>query len=178
MLESSLSNIISQEIVLNILHNYSLSLYGIHGISHWARVWESGTRIAEESGANVQVVQLFALFHDSQRRNEGFDSGHGRRGAKLAELYRESLLRHISDEEFDLLYTACVYHTDGLTDGDLTVQACWDADRLDLNRVGILPEPQRLCTETAKSPEILEWANARARKKVFPAFAELWLLDG
>jgi uncharacterized protein len=36
------------------------------------------------------------------------------------------------DDRFDLLYTACDLHTDGLTDGDVTIQACWDADRLDL----------------------------------------------
>jgi hypothetical protein len=35
-------------------------------------------------------------------------------------------------------------------DGDITVQTCWDADRLDLPRVGIQPLPQFLCTEAAK----------------------------
>ncbi len=164
-------------IIRELLRHYQLPLYGVHGISHWARVWENGTRVAQESEANVPVVQLFALFHDSQRRNEGLDSGHGKRGAKLARSFRESLLQHITDEEFDLLYTACVYHTDGLTDGELTVQACWDADRLDLNRVGILPEPERLCTDAAKSPDMLDWANARASMKIFPAFAEIWLLE-
>ena len=169
-------SLILQRAIQTILSHYPLSPNGIHGISHWARVWENGTRIAQENGANIRVVQLFALFHDSQRQNEGFDSGHGRRGAELAGFYRESLLRHISDEEFDLLYTACVYHTDGLTDGDITEQTCWDADRLDLYRVGILPEPEYLCTEAAKSRRILEWANARASRRFLPAFAELWLL--
>ena len=44
-----------------------------------------------------------------------------------------------------ILHYACVHHTDGLTEGDVSVQACWDADRLDWGRVGIRPAPLRLC---------------------------------
>ncbi len=29
-------------------------------------------------------------------------------------------------------------------------KTCWDADRLDLPRVGIIPKKDRLCTEAAK----------------------------
>lgn len=36
------------------------------------------------------------------------------------------------------------------SDGHTTVLACWDADRLDLARVGIQPQPQRLCTGAAR----------------------------
>jgi uncharacterized protein len=104
-------------------------------------------------------------------------AGAGKRRADLAKSFRKSLLKHISDEEFDLLYSACVYHTDGLTDGDITVQACWDADRLDLYRVGILPERKYLCTDAAKSPEMLEWANARAKNRSLSNFAKLWQLQ-
>ena len=37
-----------------------------------------------------------------------------------------------------------------LTTDDLTVMACWDADRLDLGRVGIRVDPKRLFTTTAQ----------------------------
>ena len=37
-----------------------------------------------------------------------------------------------SDEEMDLLTEALKYHSDGYTEGDKTVQVCWDVDRLDL----------------------------------------------
>ena len=43
----------------------------------------------------------------------------------------------ISREEEDLLAYACRHHSGGMIDADITVQACWDADRLDLGRVGI-----------------------------------------
>lgn len=53
---------------------------------------------------------------------------------------------------------------EGQTLGDATVLTCWDADRLDLGRVGIRPHPHRLCTEAARDPVLLEWAYQRSVK--------------
>jgi uncharacterized protein len=47
----------------------------------------------------------------------------------------------LSDEDFQLLYDACAAHTDGGTQADITIQTCWDADRLDLGRVGMMAAP-------------------------------------
>jgi uncharacterized protein len=109
-----------------ILEDYALPIDGTHGVSHWARVLEIGLRLSEETGANVEVVQLFAIFHDSRRINEGFDDGHGKRGAELAAEYRGKFFT-LSDYDFDLLHTACCLHTDGHTEADITIQTCWDA---------------------------------------------------
>ena len=49
-----------------------------------------------------------------------------------------------------------------------TIQTCWDADRLDLGRVGITPDPSWLCTEAAKRPEVIAWADGRARFGLVP----------
>ena len=54
-------------------------------MSHWKRVKDNGLRLAELTGANKTVVELFALFHDSQRLNEGKDLRHGQRGAQFAQ---------------------------------------------------------------------------------------------
>lgn len=143
---------------------YGLDWHGIHGISHWARVWENGMRVAAETGADREVVGYFALFHDARRFNEGRDRDHGRRGAELAAQWRGELF-DLDDEAFELLYIACVHHTDGWIEGDVSVQACWDADRLDLGRVGIQPVAHRLCTDAAR--ESIEWANKRARSYHF-----------
>lgn len=142
-----------------ILDGYTLPVRGYHGVVHWARVLENGLRIAELNGGDRDVVTLFALFHDSRRVNEYRDKGHGRRGAELAKSLRGTLV-HLDDDRFDKLFEACRLHTDGLTTGDPTSQACWDADRLDLGRVGIAPVPDRLCTVAARG--LLEWSNARA----------------
>ena len=74
-----------------------------------------------------------------------------------------------------LLYKACHGHTHARTHPDVTVQTCWDSDRLDLGRVGITPHPSRLCTEVAKRPEIIKWADGRASFGVVPKFVlEEW----
>jgi uncharacterized protein len=141
-------------------------------------VRENGLRIAATlPGVNSEVVELFAVFHDAGRRNEGIDAGHGRRGAELAESLRGALF-DLSDEEFALLDVACRFHTDGRTDGDVTVQTCWDADRLDLGRVGIRPDPRYFSVAVAQDPDLIAWADSRARRRVVPEFAaKEWLAD-
>lgn len=142
-----------------ILGGYALPVRGDHGVVHWARVWENGLRIARINGADREVVALFALFHDARRVNEYQDHGHGLRGGELARSLRGRLV-HLDDARFELLYEACRLHTDGLATDDRTLAACWDADRLDLGRVGIVPHQHRLCTEAARS--LLAWAHGRA----------------
>jgi uncharacterized protein len=67
-----------------------------------------------------------------------------------------------------LLFTACVAHTNGSVEGDITVRTCWDADRLDLGRVGFVIDPQRLGTQAAHDPQVIAWASQRARARVVP----------
>ncbi len=121
-----------------ILVDYSLPWQGTHGISHWARVLENGLRLAKDTGAKVEVVQLFALFHDACRVNEGHDPGHGKRGADLAAAFRGDWF-NLADADFDLLYEACAGHTDGSTDGDMTIQTCWDSESPGRCRTTALP---------------------------------------
>ena len=162
----------TEAIVREILAEYALPPRGHHGVVHWARVLENGLRIAEQTGANARVVTLFALFHDARRQNEAVDPGHGARGGELARATR-SRWYDASDAEVELLVEACRLHTDGRTEGDVTLQACWDADRLDLGRVGIAPLPHRLCTDAGRS--LLHWADARAVTGHVPSLVtEVW----
>jgi uncharacterized protein len=62
----------------------------------------------------------------------------------------------------ELLALACTLHSDGHTDGDITVQTCWDADRLDLGRVGIRPSARYLCTEAARCGDLIAAAYRRS----------------
>lgn len=146
-------------ILRQILDQYELPTRGIHGVVHWARVLQNGQRIADVTGADREVIALFALFHDSQRVNDDEDPGHGWRGAEFARALRGELV-FLDDTRFELLYEACRLHTDGLTSDDPTLGACWDADRLDLGRVGIAPSPRRLCTDAGR--ELLGRAHDRA----------------
>ena len=135
---------------------------------------ENGIRLAEIDGGDITVIRLFAIFHDACRINEALDPGHGARGAALAENLLGDLTL-VTKEQLDLLTIACQEHTGGKTEADLTVQICWDSDRLDLARVPIMPHPKYLCTEAAKSSEVLQWANERARRKDSPPYVKsIW----
>ena len=157
------------ELIRAIRREYSLGWRGIHGVTHWARVLENGFRLAPLTGARLEVVRLFAVFHDSRRVNEDHDPGHGRSGAAFAAVLRNKNLFQISDENFELLRIACTFHKSGKTDGDITVQTCWDADRLDLGRVGIRPDPKYLCTKAAKDPAMISWAYQRSITNFVPS---------
>lgn len=160
-----------------ILDQYALPLNGDHGVGHWARVLENGMRLAETTGANAEVVKLFAIFHDSRRLNECTDPGHGPRAAEFAVELRGRAF-DLPDEEFGLLHRACAGHTHERTHPDITIQTCWDSDRLDLGRVGMVPHPDRLCTDAAKSYDMISWANGRACFHVLPSFVkEDWGID-
>ena len=156
-----------QKVAETILAQYQLPIFGRHGVSHWARVYEGGLKLSEKTGADKTIVKLFALFHDSRRENEKMDNGHGQRGAELLKSLRGSLFR-LSDKQFELLYYACTHHTDGLTQADISVQTCWDADRLDLGRIGVRPDPRFLCTDAAKAFEMIEWSVARSKVRFAP----------
>jgi len=148
---------------------YALSSDGIHGPSHWARVLANGRRLSERTGANLAVVELFAVLHDSQRLNDGQDPDHGPRAAEYARRLQGTWF-NLSEYELNLLCEACSGHTNGHVEADITVQTCWDSDRLDLGRVGITPQLDRLCTTAAKSGDMLEWAHYKRweRQPVLP----------
>ena len=164
-----------QTIGREILRHYSLMPDGIHGVAHWGRVLEIGMLLAEKTGANIRIVQLFALFHDSCRENDGRDPEHGARGAALAGKIHGRLFK-LSKDDLLLLQDACTRHTYSFTEANVTVQTCWDSDRLDLGRVGIVPDPLRLCTDAAKRPEFLNWAYERSCLQYEPELCRHWVV--
>ena len=123
----------------------------IHGELHWRTVGANGLWLAEPlDSADTYVIFLFALLHDSMRENDSVDPGHGPRAAAFAgALHAEGVLPATAPQLETLQY-ACFEHTNGLVSDDPTVGCCWDADRLDLPRVGIKPEAPLLSTTAAK----------------------------
>ena len=97
-----------------------MSHEGFHGFEHWMRALHNGRLLADAEGANLKVVELFCLLHDTQRRNENRDPSHGRRAARYAQSLR-GIWFDISDEEMELLKEALKYHSDGHTEADITV---------------------------------------------------------
>jgi len=122
----------------------------LHGVSHWARVERNGVYLARRTaGASELIVRLFAVFHDCMRLNESTDPDHGRRGAEYARGVRGELAE-LPDDQFEKLCYACEWHTGRVGTDDPVVGVCWDADRLDLPRAGIQPEPKYMFSDTAK----------------------------
>ena len=143
---------------------FRLQWHGIHGAPHWARVRMNGLALARLNGARQDVVECFALLHDSQRIHDGSDGWHGARAADYVQRINREYLS-LDKTALEMLVYACEFHSDGLADGDITVQTCWDADRLDLGRVGIRPDPNRLCTTTAMEPAFLALAYSRSIRR-------------
>lgn len=141
-----------------VLAQFRINRDGAHGTSHWARVRKHALIVGRATGADLLVVELFAFLHDSQRKNEYVDMGHGYRAADYA--------RSLKTVYFDLtplqlakLCEAMTGHSDGQLHTDATIQTCWDADRLDLGRVGKKPHAKYLSAEAAKHiAQAYEWS--------------------
>jgi uncharacterized protein len=120
----------------------------IHGVGHWRNVEDTAMLIAPETGADVVVCRLFAIFHDCCRIDDGSDLDHGRRAAALIRSLGSKL--SLDFRRAELLLEAVERHTDGETTGDPTIGTCWDADRLDLGRVGIIPGAKWMSTTAGR----------------------------
>ena len=100
---------------------------------------------------NPLVVGLFAYLHDSCRVDDDEDIYHAQRAAAWIDTLRNTYLKDVANEEIELLQKACRLHTTVSRTGNPTIDACFDSDRLDLWRVGITPDPNRLATEKGKT---------------------------
>jgi len=130
----------------HVIQQFQCDRNSIHGPSHWRRVERNALLIATRSGAIEEVVRLFAVLHDSRREHDAYDTVHGIRAAAYATKLRGKLF-DLSDEHFELLQYACQWHTHGQLNNDPTIATCWDADRLDLGRVGMRPAPKFMSTQ-------------------------------
>jgi len=132
-----------------ILAQFRIEQHGAHGPSHWARVRKNGLMVGSVVGADLLVVELFAFLHDSQRENEYQDPNHGARAAAFAQGLNGTYFS-LAPEQMEKLSLAMTGHSDGKIHQDPTIQTCWDADRLDLGRVGTKPGAKYLSAEGAK----------------------------
>ena len=139
-----------------ITAQFPLGIHSIHGPRHWKQVEKNGLMLAKETGADETVVKLFSVFHDCRRENEKRDDGHGRRGAELA-ISMKGVYFDLPAHSFRMLLKACRYHTDGQLTSNITIATCWDADRLDLPRVGMTLDPDRMGTAPGRRLARAQW---------------------
>ena len=139
----------------------------VHGPAHWARVHRFGCLLAEKEGLPAHArtcVELFAWTHDLAREDDGGGNRHAIDGAAYIDDVLPAVFGPLPADQVEILRTAIRYHSDGLVAAEVvelglldragwprdllaaTVGCCWDADRLDLPRVGIQPAAPLMST--------------------------------
>jgi len=139
---------------------FKLDINSDHGEKHWNNVEKIGEYLFKKTRADIKVIKLFARLHDIKRENEDYDIEHGLRASKFIEdLYNKKLL-NVTERQLNQLMFACEHHSNSdIKSDDITIQVCWDADRLDLWRLGIMPDKELLNTGIAKEDKSIEFAK-------------------
>ncbi len=138
-------------------NHFNSALGDEHGPKHWKNVERFGEWLWMNYNADIDVIQAFAFLHDIERQNNLDDFGHGPRAALLVDHIRDTVLWHLGPRQIRLLKKACRFHTLTIKTSSITVNACFDADRLDLPRYGIEIDPKRLATKYAKKICKADW---------------------
>ena len=79
-----------------------------------------------------------------------FSFPYAKQQAEWIDTLRDNYLKQLSDKQIELLKKACRLHTTTMKTGDPTIDACFDADRLDLWRADIIPDPEKMATEKGR----------------------------
>lgn len=128
----------------------------LHGEAHWRAVAYTALELAPGvPGADPLLGLLFGLLHDSQRLHDGNDPDHGPRAARLAQALHTEGLLPLDTPRLRTLVDAIDRHTVGRQSNDPTIAICWDADRLNLWRIGVKPHPAFLSTAVAREPAVI-----------------------
>jgi uncharacterized protein len=152
-----LDNSTRKRLVREVLRHTTTNTHrtATHGPRHWAIVDIIGQALADRTeDVDRDVVFLFALFHDAAFIHNRDDPGHGARGWQLATRILDG---ELEPDALEALRVACVEHPHGHTTDSPTIGTCWDADRLDLLRMGREPDPEFMSTDAGKSATRLAW---------------------
>jgi uncharacterized protein len=154
-------------VILEKLVGYARIKSSIHGPAHWSRVRRFGALLAEREDlpeAARTCVEIFAWVHDLARLDDGGGNQHAHDGAYSIDEVVPAVFGILPAVQLETIRTAVLYHSDGMVaehaaaDGLLdhldgprdvivrTIGCSWDADRLDLPRVGIQPAPEFMST--------------------------------
>jgi uncharacterized protein len=137
-----------EEIKKIAIETFAMNHDSIHGIQHWEEVHENGLMLSRQPGVDLVVVRLFAYLHDCKREDDHQDPEHGDRAADFVVWLRNTgKLHFLKHEQYHKLWMACLQHHKGVVDTeDITIGACFDADRIELIRCGITPREDLMST--------------------------------
>lgn len=151
----------------------------LHGVTHWTRVHRYGLLLADSLKLSEEerlAIALFGWTHDLARTDDNGGNQHSIDGAKYIQYVTDRLFSDFPETTLDVVTTAIRYHSDGMNAEEAlyelpivdnstwsrestlnTIGCCWDADRLDLLRLGIVPDESMMSTPYWK--EILPLAS-------------------
>ena len=119
------------------VENMKLPPMGIHGVFHWMAVYRNAL-LMDPSPEHDHYYWSFAVLHDCCRDDDGADAEHGYRASRVIDSYDMQhairLHSHVTDDKMAPRW----------------VRICWDADALDIVRLGIKIDPSRLRTDEAR----------------------------
>lgn len=113
----------------------------LHGKAHWENVFRNARAMCDYAKYGERAYsfsELFAIFHDSQRKTDFSEPLHGPLAAESA--------AHYGFEDIQLRY-ALAFHDRGWRTSDPIVGIVWDADRLELRRLDIEINPKLMNTK-------------------------------
>jgi uncharacterized protein len=146
----------------------------VHGTQHWLQTAATGHRIVQRvPEADAAVVLVFAVVHDALRHGDGSDPDHGARAAALVEDLARSGTLTLSATQLELLTAACRDHSLPRVSEDPTIAACWDADRLDLNRIGVVPAEEWLSLAVSRELALVRETSPLSWLTVHQRFQEV-----
>ncbi len=131
---------------------------------------QNGLFVANREGADPHAVLLFAILHDCRHENDGHDPEHGPRAAARAESIGHEPLG-LTPGMLATLARAMRHHGRGQVSDHPLVGTCWDADRLDLPRVGITPDPRLMSTVSGQHAEVI--ATLADHRRDAPSWGDL-----
>ena len=136
-----------QKIIKLAKEQFILEDHNIHGFDHWDEVEKNGIMLANQPGVDLTIVRLFAHIHDCKRLDDHQDPEHGDRSADYVREIETELESFLTKTQIEQLWEACKYHHKGVVNKeDITIGACFDADRIELIRCGYIPRPDLMNT--------------------------------
>lgn len=141
--------------IINTIHEVEMLCFpllkclntNIHGIQHLRQVAYLSGRLAYLLNLDYKTAILAGYLHDCARNNDSDGNSHAHESAWLAKKIIET---NWSNIDIGKIFNAIYYHADGLNTDDPFIGCIWDADRLNLVRLGIIPKVELLSTEFAK----------------------------
>jgi len=120
---------------------------GLHGVSHLRRVAILSGRFAVAVGEDVESAVVVGFLHDCARKKDGNDLEHAHDSAVLARKLIERFFPHL---DVDRICDAIEGHAEGEVTTEPLAACLWDADRLELKRIGRTIDIDLLSTEVAR----------------------------